>query len=264
MASRRTLHVALAVVVSLGALAPLAATQSSDPALKLGPIVRAQAAHEIGWSPVIIRAVDGASLDAVGPAIAQAGGVAGRELRIINSRAAVVPNTALAGRAKIQTSRRSRSIALAGRDGADRRDDRRGGRPPAAWLRRRRRRRRGDRFRRGSVARGSGIARTDSASSEFVDFVNGIETTSRRLRPRDARRRHRRRKRIRLGRCAHGHRAGGAPHGPEGAGRSGQRPISDVIAALDHVLGAQGRAQHPRRQPVGGGRRLRVVSTPIR
>jgi serine protease AprX len=84
-------------VLSFGAIAPSAATQTSDPGLKLGPIVRKQAAEATGLSRVIIRAVDRASLDAVGPAIAMAGGVAGRELRIINARAAVVPKAALAG-----------------------------------------------------------------------------------------------------------------------------------------------------------------------
>src|SRR3954470_7108292 len=104
VASRTTLPVALAALLSFGAVAPSAGaippsttTQTPDPALKLGPIVRAQAANESGLSRVIIRAVDRASLDAVGPAIAQAGGVAGRRLGIINARAAVVPNAALRG-----------------------------------------------------------------------------------------------------------------------------------------------------------------------
>ena len=126
---------------------------------------------------MIIRAVDGASLAAVGPAIAQAGGVAGRELRIINSRAAVVPNTALVGLAhnpniaKIALDRPSRATM-----------ERTAATIGAVAVRQQL----------GYDGAGIGVAIIDSGVaswhddlggaggqrvSEFVDFVNGLETT---------------------------------------------------------------------------------------
>ena len=207
MASRTTLYVALAAAVSFGALEPSAATTTFRPRVEArSDRSRASRARD-GSSAVIIRAVDGASLDAVGPAIAQAGGVAGRRLRIINARAAVVPNAALHGLSHnpfiAQIVARSPG---AGDDGAHRRDDRRAGGPPGARLRRRRHRRR-------DIDSGVASWHEDLTGangqrvSEFVDFVNGRDDALRRLRPRDARRRHRRGKRIRLGRRADGDRA---------------------------------------------------------
>ena len=177
MASRSTVYLAVAAVFSLGALAPSAQTQSSDDGRKLGPIVRADAAQDDGSSAVIIRAVDAASLDALGPAIAAAGGVAGRQLRIITSRAAVVPKAALFGLAhhpfiaEISADRPTRASME----------------PTAATV--------GAlavRQQHGYDGAGVGVALIDSGVaswhedlsgsegqrvSEFVDFVNGSETS---------------------------------------------------------------------------------------
>ena len=95
MTSRTTLLVTVAAVISFGALAPSAATQLPDSTFKLGPLVRAQAAKTTGQSRVIIRAVDRGSLRGVHTAVGKAGGFGGRELRGINARSAVVPNSAL-------------------------------------------------------------------------------------------------------------------------------------------------------------------------
>ena len=64
---------------------------------KLGPLARAEAARGRGWSPVIVRAVDRHSLDSISEVVALAGGQAGRELPIINARVALMPNAALEG-----------------------------------------------------------------------------------------------------------------------------------------------------------------------
>ena len=72
MTSRTTLLVAVAAVLSFGALAPSAATQLPDPTFKLGPLVRAQAAKGTGLSRVIIRAVNRGSLSGVHTAVGRA------------------------------------------------------------------------------------------------------------------------------------------------------------------------------------------------
>ena len=86
----------------------------------------------------------------------------------------------------------------------------------------------------------------------------------RRLRARHARRRHHRRQRLRLGRRANRHRARSAPGRAEGARRNGPgiHQRRDRGARLRHRP-PRG-PEHPRHQPVGGDRSLRVRTTPIR
>ena len=89
----------LRIVISLlwfaASALPSSGQTPTDP--KLGPIAQREASRGGGWSPVIIQAVDRESRSSLGWLVEQAGGRAGRELPIINARAAVVPSTALTG-----------------------------------------------------------------------------------------------------------------------------------------------------------------------
>ena len=160
MASRTTLYIALAAALSFGALA-LGGNTTSDPGLKLGPIVRAQAAQQNGSSPVIIRAVDAASPrrrsgDRAG------GGV--RRPRVAHhqrSRRGRAERCAR-GLADHPSSRRSRSIAPCGNDGAHRRDDRRRGRPPEL----------------GYDGTGVGVAVIDSGVTSWHDDLGGATASA--------------------------------------------------------------------------------------
>jgi serine protease AprX len=62
---------------------------------KLDPIVVQALTNPNGHSRVIVRAADAASLPFIGDLIAQAGGLSGRQLSIIDAQAADVPNAAL-------------------------------------------------------------------------------------------------------------------------------------------------------------------------
>ena len=82
----------LLVLVMPGASAYAASSSPKPP--KLDALMRAQAS-KAGWSRVIVRAVDGASLSKVAPLIQKAGGKLGRALPLIQARVADVPNAAL-------------------------------------------------------------------------------------------------------------------------------------------------------------------------
>ncbi len=140
--------------------------------------------------------------------------------------------------------------------------------PAAVGLQRRRRRRRGHRL--GHHRTGTTTSPTRDVEPKvrvvdgqrvtaFVDFVNNRPRAVRRQRPRDARRGHHRRQRLRLVRRARRHRAGGAPGQPEGARRQRPRRHQRRHRRV-RVGGRQPRgAQHPRHQPLGRRARHRVV-----
>ena len=81
------LFIALGVVV---ACAAPAAAQS-----KLGPLAQNAAGRGVGSSPVIVRAVDAASLPQMAALMKQFGGGAGRALPIIDGQAGWLPNAAI-------------------------------------------------------------------------------------------------------------------------------------------------------------------------
>src|SRR5687767_7435894 len=87
----------LVTILSVAALGPAASAQPLDPVSKLDPLAREQAARATGWSRVILRAADLQTPESLDPAVANAGGIGGRHLGIINSRTALVPNAALVG-----------------------------------------------------------------------------------------------------------------------------------------------------------------------
>jgi serine protease AprX len=62
---------------------------------KLDPLVLQRVSSTSGWSRVIVRARDAASVGVVGAVIQQAGGTLGRVLSILDAQAADVPNTSL-------------------------------------------------------------------------------------------------------------------------------------------------------------------------
>src|SRR3989442_8126279 len=63
--------------------------------VKLDPLLQQRAGLLTGRSPIVVRAVDAASLASVVQIIEQAGGTIGRPLPIISGQAANVPNTSL-------------------------------------------------------------------------------------------------------------------------------------------------------------------------
>jgi serine protease AprX len=96
----------IAAAIVAAAIQPCSSTLSAAPApqSKIGRLLLPAAAAGIGWSPVIVRAVDQASVPLIGPMIRQAGGILGRPLPLINGHAAYVPNgivTALANSAAV-------------------------------------------------------------------------------------------------------------------------------------------------------------------
>jgi serine protease AprX len=67
-----------------------AQSKTRDP--KIGPLLERTASLPGGWSQIIVRAVDSASLDKATHAIQAGGGAVGRRLDIIDGRVASVPN----------------------------------------------------------------------------------------------------------------------------------------------------------------------------
>lgn len=81
------------LVVTLAVLLGLATTASAQS--KMARLAQRAAAQTSGFSSVIIQAADSTSIDDLGDAIQLAGGRAGRVLRAVRGRVAVMPNPAI-------------------------------------------------------------------------------------------------------------------------------------------------------------------------
>ena len=180
---------------------------------KLNPLMQQAVTNPGGQSRVIVRADNSASLPLVRALIQQYGGSPGRQLPIIDAQAADIPNAilpALAASAVITRIVSDRpTIATNERTGqtvgavAVRQELGYDGSGVGVAVIDSGRRRVARRSRRRVAAR--------SASTQFVDFVNGAADAVRRLRPRHARRRHHRRQRLDSSGARAGHRARRAP-----------------------------------------------------
>jgi serine protease AprX len=95
--TRKTFFVIVGVLLSLAPIASHAFAQDASSDRKLGPLARQHAASGMGWSRVIVRVIDGVPPSSLPTMVEEAGGMAGRELRIINARKAFLPNAALKG-----------------------------------------------------------------------------------------------------------------------------------------------------------------------
>ncbi len=161
------------------ALAPAASAQAADHAprrSKLGPILRARAARAGGWSRIIMRAPDAASLAQMALLVRASGGVLGRPLPVIGGRVAWVHDavlTALADSAFVEQIALDRPV-----EGVS---DRTGATIGATAVRQEL----------GYDGAGVGVALIDSGVTSwhddlsgsgaqrvhhFVDFVSGLET----------------------------------------------------------------------------------------
>ena len=113
------------------------------------------------------------------------------------------------------------------------------------------------------------LARTADAVAHFKDFTQdtsagGTDQPSDELRARHARRRHHRRLGLRLRRRTHRHRSGRASDRSQSARRRGTRLHQRRHRRTRLRGGEQGRVQHPRHQPLGRLRRVRVATSTIR
>ena len=217
----------LAALIGLAVLTPLGPTRlaaSPDVLRKLDRVLQARTRQPSGYSRVIVRTRPTTSVNGIGPLIRDAGGVSGRQLSTIESQVAVVPNAALrvlAASPLVERVSLDRTVVGA--------MERTGVTVGAVAVRQDL----------GVDGAGVGVAVIDSGIThwhddlsdagvgqrvvEFADFVDGIDDPSRRLRPRDARRRHHRGQWPRLGRRTNRHRTGCAPRRAEGARRNRSR-----------------------------------------
>lgn len=97
LALSRSCLVAIVIAAAWGPSRPVHLRAEAVMNAKIEPHAKARAALDAGWSRVIVRAVDPASLPQVAAIVQQAGGNTGRQLRVINSQAAFLPNAALTG-----------------------------------------------------------------------------------------------------------------------------------------------------------------------
>ena len=68
----------------------------AQPPTKMGPLLRARAPLDAGWSEIIVQGTDEASVQEIAPVIQGLGGVRGRSLSIINGTVVTLPNRAIA------------------------------------------------------------------------------------------------------------------------------------------------------------------------
>jgi serine protease AprX len=96
--TRISLRLILASLAILAATSP--AFAQPNPLGKLDALARTEQSRSAGWSRVIVLASDQQSVPMLRGLVERMGGLAGRELPIINGHAALVPNAALAGLAR--------------------------------------------------------------------------------------------------------------------------------------------------------------------
>jgi serine protease AprX len=82
----------LAALLVVGAIQPSISAQTLASSSKIARRLQNAAASGVGWSRVIVRGVDGASLTDLAAAIDAAGATRGRKLAIINAHLAFIPN----------------------------------------------------------------------------------------------------------------------------------------------------------------------------
>ena len=83
----------LAALLIIGGLASPAHAQ---PPTKVGPALRERASRGTGWSQIVIQGTDPAAMDEIAPAILRFGGARGKPLPIVNGAVVTLPDAAIA------------------------------------------------------------------------------------------------------------------------------------------------------------------------
>ena len=77
-------------------IAGFAGAAHAQPAIKIGPELRERASRNTGWSQIVIQGTDATAMGEIAPALLRLGGERGRPLPIINGAVATLPNAAIA------------------------------------------------------------------------------------------------------------------------------------------------------------------------
>ena len=254
------------VVLACGSSATTRVDAAAGWLSKLDPLLQGQRSLT-GRSRVILRVANAGAISPVLSLVQLTGGhlrsIAADHRRGRRRSAERIPAPSrrqFAGASRVDGSGRGR------RHGTDRRDHRRDRRPPGAGLRRLRRRRRRHRLGRDAVARRPCRSRDRRPARRWVRRFG--ERAPRRRTTTTATAPTWPASSPATASTPSGARSGIAPGAQlivlkvlDGSGRG---RISDVIAALDYVVREQGRVQHPRRQSLGGDRRVPSRTTTIR